>query len=305
MLLKPNLAPVAHPGLPLTQSWTVVEVPVALGIVLITTVYLYAVGPLRQRYRWAERVERRQVTYFLLAMTILFASLQGPLHVLSDTYLLTAHMLQHMLITLLVPPLLLKSLPSWLIDRLLLVPLYLRRSLRRQWRSRLTDSLPRGPFLLRIGRVVTSPVVAFITFNVVLLLWHIPAYYEATLTDDTVHSLMHTMFIATAILTWWPVYSPTEQLPALSDPLQMLYLFFQSIPSTVLGAIIALANVILYPTYAAAPRISMSVRDDQQVAGLLMWVIGGFFFLVLITIRWFRWMGLDEDEATKPVSVST
>ncbi len=199
MALKPNLAPAAHPGLPLAQSWTLIEVPVALGIVLITALYLYAVGPLRRRYGWAERVERRQVVYFILAMAILFGSLQGPMHVLSDTYLLTAHMLQHMFITLVVPPLLLKSLPGWLVDRVLLFPLYVRRILRTQWPGRITGSLPRGPFLLRAGRLVTSATVAFTVFNAVLLLWHIPAFYEATLTDDTVHSAMHSMFLGNAM----------------------------------------------------------------------------------------------------------
>lgn len=297
MLLAPLLAPLAHTGLTLAESWTTPELPITVGVILIMALYLYAVGPLREHYGWADRVAPKQVVYFLLAMVLAFVSLQGPLHVLSDGYLLTAHMTQHLLITLIMPPLLLKGLPSWLVDRLLLLPLYARRAIRQRRPGALVDRLPRGPLLHRLGRVITSPFVAYPAFNIVLLVWHAPAFYDMTLTNDTIHSMMHSMFIVTAVLTWWPVYSPTSQLPALSDPLQMFYLFAQSVPSTILGAIITFANAILYPTYAAAPRVWLSAQDDQQVAGMLMWFGGGGLILGLLTIRWFRWIGLDDGSA--------
>lgn len=285
----------------LAKSWTTPELPITLGVILLTALYLYAVGPLRERYGWAEQVERKQVVYFLLAMALSFVSLQGPLHVLSDGYLLTAHMIQHLLITLIMPPLLLKGIPGWLVDRVLLVPLYLRRAVRQRRPGALTNRLPRGPVLHRIGRFITSPFITYPAFNIVLLVWHVPAFYDLTLNNDTVHSIMHMMFVVTGVLTWWPIFSPTAQLPGLPDPLQMFYLFFSSIPSTILGAIITFSGDILYPTYAAAPRVWLSPQDDQQVAGMLMWFGGGGLILGLLTIRWFRWIGLDDGSADPAV----
>lgn len=279
-------------------SWFALEPPIAAGVIGATALYFYLIGPFRRRFQPGNPIKRRQIAMFLLAMTIIFTTLQGPLAILSDGYLLSAHMLQHLLLTLVMPPLLLKGIPGWLIDRVLLAPLFLRRTVRRRVSPRIAGGFPRGPLLQRVGQLVTSPMLAFAPFNVVFLLWHVPAFYEATLTNSLVHSLMHTMFISAAILTWWPVFSPSAQLPALSDPLQLLYLFFQSIPSTVLGAIITLADVVLYPTYASAPRvIALSPRADQQTAGLMMWFGGAAVILTLITIRWFRWMDNDVEES--------
>lgn len=298
MLYSPVTAPLGHEGISLAESWTTPELPIVLGITLLTALYLYAVGPLRQRYNWAPPVDRRQIRSFLLAMLVAFVALQGPLHVLSDGYWLTAHMLQHLLVTLVMPALLLKGLPGWLVDRVLLAPLYVRRALRRRRPGGAMERLPRGPVLHRLGRFITSPFITFAVFNVIFMLWHVPRFYEATLTDDTVHSMMHMMFMGAAILTWWPIYSPSAQLPALNTPLQIVYLLIQSVPSTFLGAIITYAPEALYSTYAAAPRVlGLTAKSDQQIAGLLMWLGGAGWILGLLTVRWFKWMGANDEEA--------
>ncbi|MDP9309954.1 MAG: cytochrome c oxidase assembly protein [Chloroflexota bacterium] len=264
----------AHPFSPHAGSWWSLEPTITLGVLLLTGLYLYAVGPLRKRYHLADRVERSQVVYFLLAMLTLFVSLQGPMHELSDYYSLTAHMIQHLLVTLIMPPLLLKGIPPWLIDPVL-----------------------RVRAVLPVARLLTHPFVAFALFNAIFSLWHVPAFYQAALGRPAVHGMEHMLFMATAVLTWWPVYSPSRQLPPLSDPLQMLYLFAQSLIPTVLGALIVFAKFVMYPFYAAAPRvIPLSPIDDQQVAGLIMWLGGGSFVLLVLTIRFFRWME-DDDES--------
>ncbi len=265
---------VAHPGSPHETPWFVIEPQITIGIALITALYLYTVGPLRRRFGWAERIDRRQVIMFLLAMLTIFVALQGPIHELSDYYLFSAHMLQHLLITLIMPPLLLKGVPDWLI-RLVL----------------------QSPSVLSIARFLVSPFIAFGLFNIVFAIWHVPAFYELTLRDHRFHVLEHILFMATAILTWWPVYSPTSLLPRLSDPLQMFYLFLQSIPMTVIGALITFAGIVLYPWYAEAPRvINLSPMDDQQIAGLIMWLGGTSIILFVLTIRFFRWMELDAED---------
>lgn len=268
---------VAHPGSPHETSWLVIEPQITIGIALVTALYLYAVGPLRRRFGWAEHVDRRQVSMFLLAMLTLFVSLQGPLHELSDYYLFSAHMLQHVVITLIMPPLLLKGIPDWLMRPML-----------------------QSPSLLSIARLLVSPLIAFGLFNIVFAIWHVPVFYELTLRDHRFHVLEHILFMITAVLTWWPVYSPTSLLPRLSDPLQIFYLFLQSIPMTVIGALITFADIGLYPWYAQAPRvINLAPMDDQQIAGLIMWLGGTSIILCVLTIRFFRWIEQDAEDTSE------
>jgi putative membrane protein len=263
-----------HPFSPHEGSWWIVEPGITVGLLCLTVLYLLAVGPLRRRLGGPIRMERRLAAYFLSAMALLFVSLQGPLHELSDYYSFSAHMAQHLLVTLIMPPLLLKGIPAWLIDPVL-----------------------RLSYLFPLARLITSPFIAFALFNVVFSLWHVPSFYQRALGSPAVHSLEHVLFMGTAVLTWWPIFSPTSLLPRLSDPVQMLYLFAQSIIPTVLGAIITFADIVLYPYYAAAPRvIGLSPLDDQQAAGLLMWLGGATIVLLVLTHRFFRWMELDAED---------
>ena len=93
--------------------------------------------------------------------------------------------------------------------------------------------------------------------------------------------MFHQVFIATSILTWWPILSPLRELPPLAQPAQLIYLFGQTLPTGLLGALFTFAEAPLYPPYVAAPRVwsSFSPLADQQLGGLIMWVIGGTFFL--------------------------
>ena len=278
VLSAPSAGGVAHPFAPHTGSWWIVEPGITLGVITLLAAYLYAVGPLRKRYGWADHVERRQVCMFVLALAIIFVSLQGPLHELSDYYSFSAHMFQHLLVTLIMPPLLLKGIPAWLAEAVL-----------------------RIRFVLPVARFILAPFIAFAIFNVVFALWHVPSFYQMALGRPAIHGLEHVLFMGTAILTWWPIFSPTTMIPRLNEPLQMLYLFAQSLIPTVLGALITFADIVLYPFYASAPRvIGLSPLDDQQGAGLLMWLGGASIVLFVLTIRFFSWMERDIEE---PVGV--
>src|SRR3954447_19679503 len=109
----------AQPAIPPPWTWLSLEPAITVGVILTLVAYFYAIGPLRRRYHLAEHVDKWQIACFVGAMVIVFAALQGPLHVLSDYYSLTAHMIQHLLVTLIMPPLLLKGIPAWLIDPIL------------------------------------------------------------------------------------------------------------------------------------------------------------------------------------------
>jgi putative membrane protein len=207
-------------------------------------------------------------------MLTLFVSLQGPIHELSDYYLLSGHMMQHLLITLIMPPLLLKGIPEWLMRSML-----------------------QSPPVLLVAKYLVSPYIAFALFNIVFAIWHVPMFYELALRDHPFHVLQHILLMVTAVITWWPVYSPTPLLPRLSLPLQIFYLFFQSIPMTVIGAVITFSGTLLYPWYAEAPRIiNLSPSDDQQIGGLIMWIGGTSVILFVLTIRFFQWMEQDADD---------
>jgi putative membrane protein len=146
-----------------------------------------------------------------------------------------------------------------------------------------------------LARVLTRPVIAAALFTAPIVLWHVPVLYEAALRHHNVHIAQHLVFLATAVLMWWPILSPVPELPRLPYPGQMLYLFLLGIPMSITGALITLSDSVLYPFYAAAPRVwALPALADQQIGGLLMWVPGGLVLWGAMTLVWFRWSAREE-----------
>ena len=260
----------------LLSHWTVYP-SFLIGWFLFGAAYLLGVGPLRRRYGWAERVGGGQVVLFLSGLLLLFLALQGPLHDLSDSYLFSAHMVQHLVLTLLVPPLLLAGTPSWLVRPLL-------------------SAAP----LRRAARFVTRPPVAFALYNVLFAAWHVPALYDLMMRDHDVHIFMHLSILAAAVILWWPVTGPVPELNRLPYAGQILYLFLCGLPMMLLAAIITLSDSLLYPWYASAPRLwGITPAVDQQLGGLIMWVPGSMVLWVGMTVAFFRWSA--EKESERPV----
>ncbi|MGH7445959.1 MAG: cytochrome c oxidase assembly protein, partial [Longimicrobiales bacterium] len=210
---------------------------------------------------------------FVGGTVLLFLSLNGPLHDLSDNFLFSAHMVQHLIITLIVPPLWLMGLPEWSLR-----PLLRRRALR------------------ATARALTGPIIAFALYNVVFIGWHFPALYNRALIDHGVHILQHMMFIASATLMWWPIVDPVPELVRIPTPVRLLYLAALGIPMSIVSALITFAEQAMYPWYEAAPRVftALSVVDDQQLGGVIMWVPGMLVFWIALTIVFFRWSRSEE-----------
>src|SRR5216110_504939 len=216
---------------PVPFSWVRGEVhlDVLLGVVLLAAAYT-----------WAAVASRRPAPLgpplaFFAGCAALLAALNGPLHDLSDYYLFSAHMVQHLVLTLVVAPLLLAGTPGWMLDRLL-APLIRR---------------PLGRGAVRL----TRPVPAL-------------GLYAAAL-------------IATAVLAWWPVASASALAPRLHYGAQILYLFAFGMPMTAVAAMITGAEQVLYPFYAAAPRLfSLTPLDNQRLGGVIMWVPAGLIPLL-------------------------
>nr|BBH94021.1 hypothetical protein KTA_22200 [Thermogemmatispora argillosa] len=245
---------------------------VVVGCVAITVLYLYAIGPLRRQYELGPPVPRSRVVVFLLGVLIIFLALVSPLDELGDDYLFSAHMVQHLLITLVAPPMMLWGIPGWLLTPLL-----------------------RNRLLYRAVKVLTLPVVAFFLFNADIFLWHAPPLYDATLENEGIHVLEHLTFIIFSFLFWWPVLSPLEgELGPLSLPGQVLYLFLSGMPMVLLGAGLTFVPP-LYAPYLAAPRIwGISPATDQQLGGLIMWVPANILVIVLMSVLFIRWMLAQE-----------
>src|SRR5258708_34840542 len=215
---------------------------------------------------------RRQVAAFAGALVVMFAALNGPLHDLSDRSLLSAHMVQHLGLTLGFTPLLLYGTPAWV----------LRPLLRPRW-------------VMAAARVVTRPLVAGGIFSGVMALAHFPVFYEAALRHHNLHIVQHLVFIATSVLLWWPVLSPVPELPRASYPGQVIYLFAIGLPMSAVGAFATLAEHPLYPFYGVAPRVwGLSALDDQRYGGVCMLGGGAPGLWVAAAGGWVRRAGRGE-----------
>jgi putative membrane protein len=264
--LAPLLDERTRPTGPYQLAWSL-HPSVLVGTGILGALYVYGIGPWR-RARGLPPAPAWKVACFFGALALLLIALNGPIHDLSDYYLFSVHMAQHLLLTLLFPPLLILGLPGWLIEPLV---------------------RPRA--VLRVARIVTQPVVAAAIFTVTIAMWHLSTYYDLMMRDHEVHIVTHLMFMATATLMWWPVMSPVpELLPRLSYGLGMLYLFLVGIPMQIVAALITLSGTVLYPWYSVAPRTwGLSPLDDQQLGGLLMWVPGNLYMFLVIGVLFLMW----------------
>lgn len=207
---------------------------------------------------------------FLGGLFSLYVAIGSPIDALDDV-LLTAHMTQHLIFMSVVPPLLLlaapavpllRSLPRWLV-RDALGPLF-----RMQW-------------LHRLFRFLTNPVFAWLAMNIAYLGWHLPAAYELALRSDNWHALEHACFLITSLLFWFPIIQPWPSVGRGSRWALLPYLVGADLVNTVFSASLTFSQSVIYPSYAAAPRVfDISAISDQAAAGALMWVIGSIFYLV-------------------------
>jgi putative membrane protein len=244
------------------------EWSVLVGCGLLGALYLVALTLLRRRLGIGSEpgTGLRAAAYFS-ALLVVLASLNGPVHDLSDLYLFSAHMVQHLLLAQVFPLLLLLGLPLWL----------------RLWLLR-----PR-PVAAAWGLIAGVPA-GFILYTVVFSIWHVPALYNLMMRDHNFHIVMHLMVMGSAILMWWPVLGGEAVKKPLSSPAQMLYLFLLGTPMMAVAALITFADRPLYEWYALAPRfMGISVAEDQRLGGLLMWVPGGLFYWAIMSVVFFRW----------------
>jgi putative membrane protein len=248
------------------------DVWLLLGGVWVT--YLLAVRRHGSTAPEADRRERRKrTTLFTAGMGLLWFASDWPMHDLAEGYLYSAHMVQHMIYTLVAAPLLVAGIPAWM------------------WRAILR---PRA-----VGRLfgfATRPVVALIVFNGVLLFTHWPEVVEAAVGSELLHFSLHVLIVSSAVVMWWPVLSPLPERPALPPPGQLMYLFLQSLAPTIPASFLTFGRTLLYPVYGTFPRIwGISAATDQLVAGLIMKLGGGLILWGFIVVVFFNWHARERD----------
>lgn len=251
---------------------------VILLCIILEVGYLYAVTQLRDLVSDAGRVRRSQAAMFTSGVLTIYIAAGTPIHDISEQYLLSVHMLQHALFTMAAAPLLLAGIPAWV------------------WQALLRQ---RG--VLPLAKVLTHPVVAFGVLNATFLITHMPFAVDYALYHHWFHFLVHALLVATAMLMWWPVLSVVPELPRLSAPMQMAYLFVQSILPSVIAAFITFAEGAVYPFYERAPRMwGLSAETDQQIAGGVMKLIGSLVLWGFIAVVFFQWYNREQAAEKEP-----
>lgn len=275
MTLLPGL--LLHARAPATVPWTPalsLHWSTVLGTAVFGALYVWGITAARRRWNLGPPAGRLRIAAFATGLLLLLVSLNGPIHDLSDDYLFTAHMLQHLVLTMAFPPLIIFSMPGWLLEPLV----------RPRW-------------VQRTGRFLAHPIIAGVIFTVVLSAWHLVPVYDLMMQNHDVHIVAHLLFIIAAFIMWWPVMSPVREIPALPHGLGMLYLFLVSVPMQIPAALITMADTPLYRWYVQAPRtFGLTPLEDQRIGGLLMWIPGNLWIFGAIAVLFFLWNREQERE---------
>ena len=221
-------------------------------------------------------ITKRQKAWFVGGVLLLWVASDWPLHDISERYLYSLHMVQHLLLTFVMPPMFWLAIPSWL-ARLLVPP---------------------GTRSDTILRRVAKPIIAGLIYNGIVVFTHWSVVVNTSIRVGAFHYLVHLVVVTSAFVMWLPVCSPWKE-HRLSPMGQCIYLFMMSILPTVPGAWLSLSGAPLYEVYDTMPRLwGISVLEDQQIAGLFMKVGGGAYLWAVIIAIFFRW-GIGQQSSNR------
>ena len=222
-------------------------------------------------------VTRNQTRWFFGAIALLWIVSDWPIHDLSEEYLYWVHMVQHLVITFVIPPMVLLATPEWL-ARLIV-----------------SSDGSSGVWIRRLAH----PIVAGLLFNAVVAVTHAPVVVNFSVENGPFHYALHVTVFMTALLMWVPVAGPLPEL-RISLPAQMIYLFLMSVIPTIPGGWLTFADSAVYSAYDHDVRLwGTTVIRDQQAAGMIMKVVGGFYLWSIIAVLFFRWSNTSSDEHRK------
>jgi putative membrane protein len=231
-----------------------------MAAVILTLVIVFAGGVYLRGWRHGRSIPLWRAGSFFLGLLATWIAVVSPIASL-DSHMLTAHMIQHLLLMTIAPPLI------WLGE-----PLVTARPMR--W-----------PFPKRLGRLLGHPVFCWLAAAATLVVWHVPAIFRLGMHSSTWHFIEHDSFLTTGLLFWWPVIQPWPSVAIWPRWSMLLYLFLATLPCDVLSGLLVFSDRVAYPMYLGMPRhAGLSVLEDQQCAGALMWTSVTVVFLVAGTI---------------------
>jgi cytochrome c oxidase assembly factor CtaG len=219
-----------------------------------------------------------RLSYFLIGLAVLWIAVASPLDGFADV-LLSTHMVQHLLLMSVVPPLLLLGWP--VVPLLRGLPAWVLRPV--------VGPLLRLPALRRLWRWLISPLVAWIAMNVIFICWHVPAAYDFALEHEHWHAFEHVCFLASSLTFWWCIVRPWPTRQRSNSWGLLLYLLSADLVNTAISAFLAFCDWPVYGYYLTQPNpFHVSPLSDQILGAVIMWVVGSFVFLtpaILITYR--------------------
>ncbi len=252
--------------------------PLAVDASLCLAALIYAIGWNRLRIAAIRQFPVWRLASFFAGLVTVWIAIGSPLQTLDDVSL-TIHMVQHLLLAAVAPPLILLSAPE----------LPLLRGLPQTLARGVVSPFLRLRFTKKFGHLIFNPAICWLVATLVLIGWHVPAVFELALRWDWLHKLEHASFLGAGLMFWWPVIQPwpsTPRWPQWSIP---LYLFAATLPCDALSGFLSFCDRVVYSSYISAPGVfGLSPLEDQQCAAALMWVAVTFIFLtpaVLITLR--------------------
>jgi putative membrane protein len=272
------------------MAWTAWSLDPSLVYVALAAA-LYLLGSRGRR----DRPEPLQALAFFASLVVIVIALCSPIDDWADE-LFWAHMLQHVLLLTVAPPLLLLGRPWPRMWRAF--PLAPRTKVAR------TLALSRS---MAPVRALAGPLPAWILFNATVVAWHIPAAYDATLTSGVVHALEHAMFFFIGLLFWARVIDPGPLRPRLVWPARIAY----TAGAMVVGWLLAITLVMLpHPIYHYYSALQtrpggISALTDQQLAAGVMWVPGSLVYAITFIIGFYRWLEPDRSAGPAPAAFTT
>lgn len=257
---------------------------------------LYYRGLRRYRRRGGTRFPRWRPWLLGLGVAVVGLALCSPIDALAD-FSFTFHMVQHELLTMVGVPLILLGAPF--------VPTV--RGLPAWFKQRAFVPFARHPGVQATFRTLTRPPVAFAIFTANLMAWHYPTFYDWALFNDAIHYTEHFAFVAAAALFWWHIVTPYPFPSRMHMLVRMLMVAASGIPNTALGSIIAMADHPLYGYGLRDGFWGLTMLEDQQVGGALMWSMGGMLRLAVITVLFFTYVRQEEqrEPSAQPVPGAT
>jgi putative membrane protein len=240
---------------------------------LILVALVYVRGWIRVRRLDLDTIESWRAGSFLLGLFLIWFAVASPIAGL-DHELLTIHMVQHLLLMTLAPPLIWFGAP--------MKPLLHGLP---QGVGNVMSHFFRSPPIQRLGRAIAHPAVCWLAAAATLIGWHVPSLFALGMRSGLWHTMEQVSFLAGGLLFWWPVIKPGQGAPNGSEWPILLYLFVATLPCDILSGFLVFCNRVVYPVFLSSPRSNgLSAMEDQQCAGALMWTCVTVVYLISAAI---------------------